>query len=286
MAGVEIVEITDEIRPAVARFLERWIAGRVVAADFSAALARRWAPGPAGFAMVADGAIVGALGTIRSTRTIRGRARDCCNLTSFAVDSAFRSLAPSLVRRATACRDVVYTNFTASDAVVELMKAFGFTALPARERILLPWARASVDAAAVTTDADTVAAWLASSDPESAALVTDHRDTSVRWVAIDLAGGGRCAMALHRMSARGLPLAHVLYASAPQRFAACAPIAARACRKTWGFALLAWPDWQFGVTPASVGVRRPRPVMIKGEDVAPSDVDALYSELALLPIDA
>lgn len=285
MAGVEIVEIDGALLPEVGRFLERAIGRRTTAADFSAALARRWAAGPVGFALVVDGTVAGALGTIRSTRIIRGRPRAFCNLTSFAVDPAFRSFALALLRRATACRDVVYTNFTASDAVVDLLKAFGFTALPARERILLPWARAATDGASVTTDPDTVAEWMARSGSEAAAFVADHRGTALRWVAIDL-GGERCAIAMHRMSARRVPLDHVVYASAPQRLAVCAPIAARASRRAWGFALLAWPEWQFGGATASFAVRRPRPVMIRSDDIEPSDIDALYSELTLFSIQA
>lgn len=285
MAHAEIVEISEALRPDVSRFLEHALARRVTAADFSAALARQWAPGPAGFAIISDGAIVGAIGTIRSTRIVRGRSRACCNLTSFAVEPAFRSIAPALLRRATSGRDVIYTNFTASREVVELLETFGFTAFDARERILLPWARAAVPSAAATTDADTVTAWMQASMPDVPALVMDHRGTAVRWVAVDL-GGERCAIALHRMSAHGVPLAHVLYASAPRLFAACAPIAARACRRAWGVALLAWPEWQFGRAPMSFAVRRPRPVMVKGDDIEPADIDALYSELALLPIDA
>ena len=252
------------------------------ATDFDAVFAARWAAGPRGFALMAGGDVVGALATVRATRATSRGVRDVCNLSSFGVAPAFRSYGAALLSRAVADRSVVYTNFTASAAVVELLRAFGFVALNARERFLLPLAGRSRRATLVTGDA--VAAFV-EADPSAARAVVDHRGTRTKWVGVEI-DGERCAVALHVMRARGIRFAHVLYCSAPERFAASIGPVRHACRRTWDVGLLAWPEWQFAAGGASFAVTRPRPVMVRGEGIRPADVDGLYSELALLPIDA
>lgn len=281
---VEIIEIDDVLLPAVCRFLERSIRRGLSAADFSAALTRRWTAGPIGFALTSRGAVVGALGTVRATRRLHAGPREFCNLTSFAVDAAFRSMAPVLLLRAVRRPGVVYTNFTASATVVPLLRALGFSPLPPRERVLLPWLRRCATAPPMATGADAVAEVVAK-QPDVARLVADHRSSAVQWIGFE-AGDSSCAVALHLMRARGVPLAHVLYASAPDRFVAWAPAVARAVQRAWGRHLLAWPEWQIARASGSVRIKRPRPVMVRGDGVSARDIDGLYSELALLPIDA
>ena len=280
VARVEIVEIDDRRRLDVCRFLERWIDRRMTIADFSAALTERWADGPAGFVLLVDGAVAGALGTIRSRRPVGGAIRDVCNLTSFAVDPAYRSLAAALVGMATKPTDVVYTNFTPSTSVATLLAAFGFVALPRRERILLPLPGRSRRARFVT--GEDVKAFV-SDDSAAVGVIDDHRGTRTRWVGVEV-NDRRCAVALHLMRARGVAFGHVLYCSAPDRFAASAAAVARACWHAWSVPLIAWPEWQFDATAATIAVRRPRPAMMRGANVTPAQIDGLYSELAVLPI--
>ena len=252
------------------------------ATDFHAVFAARWAAGPRGFALMAGGDIVGALATVRAPRTTSRGVRDVCNLSSFAVAPAFRSYGAALLARTVADRGVIYTNFTASAAVVELLRAFGFVALTARERFLLPLAGRSRRATIVTGDA--VAAFV-EADAAAARAVADHQGTRAKWVGVEI-DGERCAVAVHVMRAYGIRFAHVLYCSAPHRFGVSIGPARRACRRTWGVGLLAWPEWQFGAGAASFPITRPRPVMVRGDGITPVDIDGLYSELALLPIDA
>lgn len=280
MPPVDIVPIADPLVPPVCAFLARSIDRGISADDFAPAFNRRWADGERGFALVADGEIVGALGTIRSRRVIAGCLRSVCNLSSWAVAPAFRTYGPALLRRAISDRDTIYTNFTASDAVVELLRAFGFIALRDRERILLPFGRGPHADGVTGTDA--VAAFL-EHDPPAARAVVDHRDTRVRWVGVDVLGQ-RCGFALHAMRVRGVPFAHVLYCSRPDRFGPSLRDLQRLSRQKWGFHLISWSEWQFGRAGSSIVVRRPRPVMIKAENIAPQDLDALYTELTLLPI--
>ena len=281
---VEIVEIDDVLLPAVCRFLECSIRRGLSAADFSAALTRRWTAGPIGFALTSGGAVVGALGTVRAIRRLHAGPREFCNLTSFAVDTAFRSMAPALLLRAVRQPGVVYTNFTASMTVAALLRSLGFSPLPPREYVLLPWLRRRATAPPMAVGADAVAQ-LVGNLPDIARLVGDHRSGAVQWVGFE-ADEGPCAVALHLMRARGVPLAHVLYASAPDRFVAWAPAVARAVQRAWGRHLLAWPEWQIARASGSVRVKRPRPVMVKGDEISAGEIDGLYSELALLPIDA
>ena len=280
---MEIAEIDDRLAAPACRFLERSIGRGITAADFSAVLERRWADGPRGFVVTSGPDVVGAVLTIRSRRAAGGATREFCNLSSLAIDPESRSYAVALLRRAVERPDVVYTNFTASAAVVRLLRAFGFSALPDRERILLPvpFGR-DAGVRATVSDCESVAEFV-SGDPVLSRTVADHRGTRAKWIGIEV-GGRRAAVAVDLVRVRSVPLADVLYCSAPGLFARSAHAVRRACGQAWGFRLLAWSEWQVGRGPVpAVAVRRPRPVMVKGP-IAPADVDALYSELTLLPI--
>jgi len=281
---VEIVEIVPPLVPDVCAFLERAIRRDITAAEYSPAFDRRWAEGPAGFALVADQRVVGAIATIQAERMVRGRARHVCNLSSWAIAPAFRSYGPALLQRAIARRDVVYTNFTASAAVVEVLRAFGFSEAPPRERILLPLPVGSRTAARWSVEIDAIADTLRRrGHAEIAQLIGDHRATRAKWVLVE--HGDRCSVvALHLMHVRLVPFASVLYCSAPQLFRQSVRTLQRACWRTWGLHLVAWPEYRFGAVAPSIALQRPRPVMFRGADMAPDDLDGLYSELTLLPI--
>jgi hypothetical protein len=284
MPRVEIVEIAPILVPQVCAFLAREVGRGISAAEFSAAFERSWAPGPAGFALVAGDAVVGALATIRSERAIRGHQRAFCNLSCWGVAASFRSYAPALLQRAIAQRGVVYTNFTASSSVADVLRAFRFDAMPREERILLPFAPLPRPPAAWTTDVDAIESALGESgDDEAARHVHSHRGTRAKWVLVHH-GRDACAFALHAMRVHAVPFAYVLYCSAPHLFTASLRTLRRACRRAWGWHAIAWPQARFGHERGTIAVTRPRPVLFRGDDVTPADLDGLYTELALLPI--
>ena len=282
---VEIVEITSSLVSDVCTFLARTIHRDITAAEYSPAFDRRWAEGPPGFALIAGQRIVGALATIRSERMICGRARRVCNLSSWAIAPPFRSYGPALLQRAIAARDVVYTNFTASAAVVDVLRAFGFSKAPARERILLPLPARTRRAAHWSVDADAIEATLRRCGrADVAQLIGDHRGTRAKWVLVEH-GDTCCAVALQLIHVRFVPFAVVLYCSAPERFRHSLHALQRACRRTWGLHLVAWPEYRFAAAAVpSIAVQRPRPVMFRGEGVEAADLDGLYTELTVLPI--
>jgi hypothetical protein len=280
----ELVEITSDILPQVCAFLAAEIDRGIAAAEFAAAFEPRWAGGPSGFALLADGAVVGALATIRSRRTIRGQLRDVCNLSSWAVAPSFRAFAPALLRKAIAQPGVVFTNFTASAAVAGILRAFRFDEMSTEERVLLPFSRQSNRVATWTADVETIVQALCARGREDAATcVNDHRGTRTRWLLVDF-GEESCAIALHLMRAKQVPFAYVLYCSAPHLLGDSLAALRRGSRQMWGWRLVAWPRACFQNAAGTVGVRRPQPVLFKGEDVSAADLDGLYSELTLLPI--
>lgn len=284
MPRTELVEITSDILPQVCTFLAAEIDRGISAAEFAAAFERRWVHGPSGFALLADGVVVGALSTIRSRRTIRGQRRDVCNLSSWAVAPSFRAFAPAMLRKATAEPGVVFTNFTASAAVTDILRAFRFNEMSTEERVLLPFCRQSRRVATWTADLDAIGQRLCVHGREDAATcVNDHRGTRTKWLLVDF-GDESCAIALHLMRARKVPFAYVLYCSAPELFVDSLAVLRSVSRQTWGWRLVAWPGTRFPQASGTVAVRRPQPVLFKGEDVTAADLDGLYSELTLLPI--
>ncbi len=281
---MEILEITPDLVPEVCEFLAAEIGHGICAAEFPAVFEPRWSPGPLGFALLAHGTVAGALATIRSTRFIGGRRRQVCNLSSWAVASSFRMYAPALLQRAIAQPDTIFTNFTASPPVAEILRAFRFVEVPAEERVQLPFAPRPRRTATWQVDADGIETALRTRGQDEAAdIVRDHRATRAKWVLVDT-GRGCCALALHLMRVKRLPFAYVLYCSAPQQFVASLGALRQACAKTWGWHLIAWPRALFGTAVGTVPVRRPQPVLFKGNDVKPGELDGLYTELTLLPI--
>ena len=284
MPRVEILEITPDLVSGVSAFLASEIGRGIAAAEFSAAFDRRWAAGPAGYALVSDGGtIVGALATIRSIRQIGGRPRHVCNLSSWAVAQSFRTYALALLRRALEPPETIFTNFTASAAVADILRALRFVEMPVEERVLLPLVPHAPTAASWRVD-DTIETILrARGQDEAADCVRDHRGTRARWVLVEF-NDGCGVVALHLMHVRRIPFAYVLYCSAPARFADMLGPVRIGCARSWGWHLIAWPRARFGTASGTVPVRRPQPVFFKGEDVTPAEIDGLYSELTLLPI--
>jgi hypothetical protein len=280
---VEILEITPDLVPQVSAFLASEIGRGIAAAEFSAAFGQRWAAGPAGYTLVCDGTIVGALATIRSIRRIDGRLRQVCNLSSWAVAPLFRTYALALLRRAIEPPETIFTNFTASPAVADILRALRFVEMPVEERVLLPLVPHSAKAASWQAD-DTIETVLrARGENETAERVRDHRGTRARWVLVEFADG--CGVvALHLIHVKRIPFAYVLYCSIPDRFAEMLDAVRTGCARAWGWHLIAWPRAQFGTATGTVPVRRPQPVFFKGDEVAPAEIDGLYSELTLLPI--
>ena len=284
MPRVEILEISPDLVAEVSTFLAREIGRGISAAEFPAVFERRWAPGPAGYALLGDRRVVGALATIRAARPIRGRTRRFCNLSSIAVAPAYRPYAPALLQHAIGDPDTIVTNFTASAAVAGILRAFRFIEAPSEERVLLPmWPTASHGSTWTVDDIAIEEILRSYGYHDQANCVRDHRGARAKWVLVNF-GRDCCAVALHLMRVRRLHFAYVLYCSAPEKFLSAVGAVRQAATKTWGWHLLAWPHARFGSNPGSVGIRRPQPVMFRGDDVTAADIDGLYSELTLLPI--
>jgi hypothetical protein len=283
---VHIVEIGASLEPSVCAYAASMIGRGMAAADFSVVLHPPWTrASPSGYALLDSERVVGTLLMISAPRTIRGRRRTVCNFSSWAIDPQYRSYSVSLLSRALRVPDAVYTNLTASAPVAKMLRAFGFQAVSDRERVLLPGIpsfrgpafEATVDAAAIEGQL------LARGAADVARLVADHRGTRAKWVsATD--GARHVTVAFHLFRHRRIRFAHLLYCSNADALPAALGAIRRAVRRAWGRHLIAWSEYQVPGSGSSVVVRRPRPILYRGDDVGPEDLDGLYSELTLLPI--
>jgi len=281
-----IVEIDASIEPSVCAFAASAIGRGMSATDFAEALHPPWTRmSPSGYALIDSDRVVGAILTISAQRTIRGRCRNVCNFSSWAVDPQYRSYSVGLLSRALSVPGAIHTNFTASDAVVKVLLTLGFHAISDRERVLvpaiLPLRRSAFE---TTVDADLIEVQLrAKGAADVARLVSDHRRTRAKWVsATD--GARHVTVAFHLFRVARVRFAHLLYCSNPDAWPAALGAIRRAVRRAWGHHLIAWSEYLLPHRGPSVALRRPRPILYRGDDVGPEDLDGLYSELTVLPI--
>lgn len=286
-SAAHIVEIGPSLEPSVRAYAAAAIGRGIAADEFAAALHPPWNHGsaPSGYVLLAGDRIVGALLTIAARRTIRGRVRNVCNFSSWAVDPQYRSYSLGLLARALREPDTIYTNFTASAAVAKVLQTFKFQAISDRERILLPgWHGDRRSSFAAISDVDCIEQALRERGAHQvAAIVADHRDTRAKWIgATD--GPRQITVAFHLMRVARVRFAHLLYCSNPDVLPDALGAIARAARRAWGWHAIAWSEYQVPRGGPSIVVRRPRPIFYRGADVGPEDIDGLYSELTLLPV--
>ena len=282
-----IVEIQPSLEPSVRAYAASAIGRGIAADEFAAALHPPWNHGqkPSGYALLAGDQVVGLILTISARRTIRGRARNVCNFSSWAVDAQYRSYGIPLLVRALKEPETIYTNFTASAAVAKVLQTLKFQSISDRERILLPGSQILQRSAfSATADIDRIEQQLRERGADDiAGLVADHRNTRAVWIgATD--GARQIAVAFHLMRVGRLRFAHFLYCSNDEALPAALGAIARAVRRAFGWHLIAWSDYQIRGGGPSIVVHRPRPILYRGVDVGPADLDGLYSELTLLPV--
>lgn len=106
-----------------------------------------------------------------------------CNLSSWAVDPAFRMQASLLVASALKRRDVTYTNISPAPHTWPTIKAQGFAAYATGQFVVLPMLARSRERARVRRDA---AAWR---DLPEAGLLRDHAGYGCRVLVVEAADG-------------------------------------------------------------------------------------------------
>ena len=231
--------------------------------------------------------VVGFLGTILSTRTIRGRAERFCNLSSWIVRESHRSASLQLVFPVLSIRDHTIVNLTASPTAHEVFRSLGFSVLE-RALVLVPMfaglGRLGRSAGVrLLADPARIAAALMGADRERAEHVARTHAAQVLLTR----GPDSCHAVATASAWRGhWRLAHVQYASDWSRLWAWLPLVNRGFLASLS-ALGLRVDGRFAADlPASARRRElefPTLYRPAHAGITPADVDGLYTELLLQP---
>jgi len=271
---------------AITALLARMLGGDGGAARYRAFFEYRWPTArPNVGAVIEDtaGTLGGFLGAIYSEREVAGKPRAICNLTSWAVDPAYRRASLAMLKclldqdRA-GQPPLTFTTFSASPDAAEILRFLKFQTARADKLLFTAAARLRRRPADlhVIDGADAVAPRLS---PAHRRILDDHRGYRCGHVLIER--GDRQCYAVTLARGRGArKFADVLYASDPQLFVdGIAGVVAATMRahRTWLTGIdLRWVDRPPPFALCYTGLR---PVMFRSDDLDARDICALHSEL-------
>lgn len=277
-SAVVLAPITGDDVSEVAAYLHRALNDRLSAEEWARSMVPSWicdAPNH-GFHLRDGGRVVGVALAFYADRLVAGRTERVCNLGAWCVDEPYHSQGLRLLRALLGQRGQHFTDLSPSGNVVALNERLKFRHLDTTTTLVanLPLPSLRVRA---TADPDRIAAVLTGRERQ---IFMDHRGAAAaRHVVLDV--GGRPLYVVHRKDRRkGLPVfASLLHVSEP----ALLPRAwARLSSHLLARGALATlvEDRVAGWTPPGARtIARSRPKMFRSDDLAPEDVDYLYSEL-------
>lgn len=276
--------ITQADVAAVSDFLHGHLNARVPAQAWARLLTPPW-PSPAddrGFQLVHDGRIVGAYAAVYSTREHGGRRIQVCNLAAFCVLEEYRSRSLLLIRAMLKQKEYVFTDLSPSGNVVAMNERLGFQRLDTATRLTANIGWPKRRGIRISQDADAIARTLAGDD---ARVFVDHREAPAAQHVV-VVSGERYAYLMFRTDRRKrLPLfVTPLYVGGDQRLLerAWGAVASRLLL-THGLVATLAERRVLGFAPRlGIDLKHPRAKMFRGDGVAPTDVDYLYSELTLV----
>jgi len=263
--------------PALSQFLSRRFGGR--ASAFTRVFGYSWAAEKPDLGLLIEDEqrIRGFIGAMYSDRPLRGEVRRFCNIHDFVVDPEYRALTLPMLGRLLAPRDRIYTCFSASPTVIEILKFFGFRIVDGSKVVFTPLSAPATRRRGVRLHA--AADVPEALDAAERRLLEDHSSYRCGHFVLE-AKTDRCYFVTIRRGRDVRAFADVLHASDPSLLAACAGHVHAAVTRRHLTPLLGL-DRRFvrRAPPGAFVYDRTRPVAYRAADVEPQEVDALYSEL-------
>lgn len=236
-----------------------------------------------GYVLTDGGRIVGMLGTIFSQRQINGHERTFCNLHSWRVKPEYRGKGLLLLRPIQALSDVTCTDLTPSDEIIPIMTRLGFSRLDRSATVLppSPW-RSKSAAVAIEDLTEPAERYQGELSPADLRIYEDHRSLDCRHLLVRAAGQS-CYLVASCIAQGWLSHWYVHYISDVPRFAAhhlaIRAHLTRGC--TQSFVVV--DSRLLGETRVPFACRiRSTEKLYRSRDVAPRDIDGLYSEQVIL----
>jgi len=279
---VTVEPITETDIPAVAEFMHVGMSSNRPAAEWQRVMTPPWDVGQPnhGFLLRANGKVVGAYLAMYSERVIDGRLTRFCNLGAWCVAEGHRANGLRMLRTLLRQKGYIFTDLTPNPTVVELNDRLGFARLDTTTALVpnTPWPvrRRGVR---VIDRANEIERSLTGNE---LAIYRDHVSTAAHH-AVLAKNGENCYVMYRRDSYKNLPLfATILHVSSPDLFRNCAPHFYRYLLLHRGIPATLAESRVVGHKPAKSVAVPGRTRMYLGEDLAPTQIDYLYSELTCL----
>lgn len=211
MSRPSIENVTAETLPEFAQFLHTHLDSQRSAAGWIEALSNNWCSDRPnyGFALRAEGRIVGGIGALYADRVLAGQTRRVCNITSWCVLDAYRQQSMRLAMALLDQPDTVFTDFSPTKVVSGSLQFLKFKTLDDAQFVLpnlpgLPFGplRLLHGEAALAAGLDAV----------SRKMWQDHRVFPwLRFCALAAPGQTTCLVIWKPDRLRGLPVARILH---------------------------------------------------------------------------
>jgi hypothetical protein len=234
-----------------------------------------------GFALVADGAVVGFMGTIFASRPIAGRLEHFCNTSAWIVREPYRHASTLLLKPLLALRDHTILQLTPSAASYQIFSKLGFKELESEQLLLPPLPGSLGDLAALTGSFALVRESLLDelSDDERRLYRDLGRDTLTQHVLLRR-GGRRCYLIATPSHRKGLIFADVHYIGDREFFWANRLLAQSAFLRAMGATAMA-VDARFALGHATGPASRREAKRLfrpSRPEITAQMLDGLYSE--------
>lgn len=242
-----------------------------------------------GFGYYADGKPVGFMGAIFSTRQVGGRQEQFCNFSTWIVKKEFRGTSILMTRRL--LDDLTghtLVGFTPAPTTCAVFSRLGFLPLESEQLLLFPLVRPEAlwrtvgGGGSFALAPRRLSAMLPASE---AGIYTDLSSCDRVHHVLLTHGHRRCYLVARRETRRRLPVAELLYMSDLEFFWEHRLLAHAGLLRATGTAILA-VDSRFasGRSLPRLVLRVPRQRIYRPSrpDIAPAQIDGLYSELMTL----
>jgi acetoacetyl-CoA synthetase len=299
-SGPRVRPARPEDREEIYRFLESaFPRSGIEASGWGRLLDHNWSDHERGFVLLDGKAVVGFIGTIIPRRRINGAETLVCNLSSWAVHPKYRGHGMALLAEALRDESVAYTSFTPSETTWAALHAQGFVQLESHMIVmpLLAQAGSLLARTRPVISFDPAAVRPKLSDQQKR-IFDDHAPYDCLQLLVEEGderayvvvkrrvhrpvGGARLGRLVKLLPVRFV-YSDILHCSSPELLARHLERVKLAILRRQRTAALAAEARLFPVRPR--GMLFPRRTCYRSHSLWPGDVDRLYSEFVLLPLE-
>lgn len=236
-----------------------------------------------GFVLTRGDDIVGFLGTIYSKRRVNGKTALTCNYTSLCIDSDYRSWALKLLATALPDEDVCCTNLSPIPSSARMFEVMGFKPLESRKIIFPPLLHVDtllLPRPQIIFDREQIRSLL---NDEQRVIFDDHAPYDCLYLVVH-SGTEINYLIMKRRVRRGLAFSELLYCSSPDMLVRHFERTKLSILRTQRTLALEADARLFGkIRPRGIPIKQY--ALFRSSIFQPNEIDNLYSELVLLPID-